>query len=252
MSYTVAVVVPPIPDHDDEAWQALDALIEQQGPAPSVFQTLHDRLTARYPCLCSLPDDQIDDGVWSDGPLWNNFGHRAAVLGMVYSRADEVSPFLIETAISLDLAVFDWTTNQVHRPSGLNGLALTVEDKPQLRAPSLQQVHAAVDALSPKGGPAFLILEGPGEDYAQVAGGDEVFTAEWREYSGEQFRHWVAGLPGRPSGKDIVIPTNAFDVTVKENERLDAAEIKLILTAFAERKGRPAKFTWRDVTDRFA
>jgi hypothetical protein len=252
MSYTVAVVAPPIPADDAEAWQELDALIDQHGPVPGVFRTFHDRLTARYPCLCSLPDDKVDDGVWSDGPLWNNFGRRAAVLGMVYSRVDEVLQYLIESATSLDLAVFDWTTNLVHRPGGLKGMTLTVEEKPVLRAPTMEQVHAAVDSLTPDGGPGFLILDGSCEDYAQVAGGDGAYTAEWREYSSAQFQHWVAGLPGRPSTRDIAIPTNGFQVTVKENERLDAAEVKLILTAFAEGKGRPARFAWRNVTERFA
>jgi len=45
---------------------------------------LHDRLTRRYPCICTLSDDRVDDdGLWSDGPLWNDFGRRflAAVPG---------------------------------------------------------------------------------------------------------------------------------------------------------------------------
>jgi hypothetical protein len=252
MSYTIAVVAPPIPADDGEAWKALHALIDQQGPVPSVFRTLHDRLTLRYPCLSSLPDDQIDDGVWSDGPLWNNFSHRAAVLGMVYSSVEEVLPFVIETATALDLAVFDWATNQVHRSDGLEGLNLTLEDQPVLRAPTIKQVHAAVHALTPRSGPGFLILEGRSQNYAQAAGGDGAYTAEWREYSGQQFRHWVAGVPGRPSKKEIAIPTNGFEVTVRENERLDAGDVKAILTAFADRKERPTHFAWRDITERFA
>jgi hypothetical protein len=252
MSYTVAIVAPPIPARDAEAWDVLDGIIDQQGPVLAVFRTLHDRLTARFPCLCSLPDDQVDDGVWSDGPLWNNFGHRAAVLGFDYRRADVVLPFLIEAATSLDLAVFDWATNQIHRPGGLKSLTLTVEDKPVLRGPTLEQVLTAVDALTPRGGPGFLILEVPGENFVQAAGGNGAYTAEWRESSGGQSRHWVAGVPGQPSKEDIAIPTNGLQVTIKENERLDAADVKLILTAFAECKGRPAKFVWRDITERFA
>ena len=115
MSFNVAIVIPPIPAGDAEAWAALDGLIKQQGPRPAVFQKLHDRLTARYPCMCSVPDDQIDDTVWSDGPLINNFLHRAAILGMSYSRVEEVLPFLIKTANDLGLAVFDWATGIVYR-----------------------------------------------------------------------------------------------------------------------------------------
>lgn len=115
MSYNVAVVAPPLSLDDATAWAALDELIEQSGPRPEVFQKLHDRLTARYPCMSAVPEDQIDDTVWSDGPLINNFGHRAAVLGVRYSRIEEVLPFLVETANALGLAVFDWSTGQVYR-----------------------------------------------------------------------------------------------------------------------------------------
>ena len=116
MSYTVAICTPPVPADDQVVWSQLDGWIEQQGPVPGVFHELIDRLTARYPCLCDLPDDQIDDGVWSDGPLRNNLGHRTAVLGMVYSRVEEVLPFLIETANRLGLVVLDEQTGQMHRP----------------------------------------------------------------------------------------------------------------------------------------
>jgi hypothetical protein len=251
MSYGIAVVASPIPAGDAQAWSELDRLIDDEGPAPAVFRALHDRLTARYPCLSSLPDDQIDDGVWSDGPLWNNFSKRAAVLGISYSRVEEVLPFVIDTATALGLSVFDWPANQIHRADGLKDLTLTVENQRDLRGPTLPQVEAAVDALTPHGGPGFLVLEGAGHNYAQAAGGERAYTAEWREYSGPEFRHWVAGLPGRPAIKETTIPTNGFQVTVKENERLSAADVKAILAAFAQRQDRPAQYVWRDVTERF-
>jgi hypothetical protein len=125
LSYNLAVVIPPISSNDGEAWKMLDALIDEQGPTPSVFQELHDRLTAKYPCMCSVPDDQIDDTVWSDGPLIDNFQHRAAVLGMSYSRVDEVLPFIIETANALGLVVFDWATKSVHRPQSASATKAT-------------------------------------------------------------------------------------------------------------------------------
>jgi hypothetical protein len=91
MSYNIAICIPPVPTDDDEAWKAVDGLIEAKGPAPSLFKLLHDQLTSKYPCICKLPDNRVDeDGVWSDGPLWNDFGHRAAVLGIIYSRVEEV------------------------------------------------------------------------------------------------------------------------------------------------------------------
>ena len=95
----------------------LDSLINEQGAPPPVFRELHDELTARYPCICTLPVDKVDEeGVWSDGPLWNDFGHRAAVLGMIWSRVEEVLPFLVRTANSLGLTVFDWGGPTIYRP----------------------------------------------------------------------------------------------------------------------------------------
>ena len=115
MSYNVAIVIPPVSSNDATAWDEVDELIDQDGPRPTVFQDLHDRLTARYPCMCSVTNDEIDDTVWSDGPLINNFLHRAAVLGISYSRVDEVLPFVIESASKLGLVVFDWGTRTIHR-----------------------------------------------------------------------------------------------------------------------------------------
>lgn len=116
MSYNVAICTSPVPQNDKAAWAALDAFIDEKGPAPQVFKALHDRLTVRYPCICSLREDDVDNGVWSDGPLWNNFGQRAAVLGMVFSRVEEVVPFLVETANELGLIVFDWAGPSIYRP----------------------------------------------------------------------------------------------------------------------------------------
>lgn len=251
MSYDIAIVIPPISADDQEAWDSLDGLIDQVDSAPPVFRTLHDRLTARYPCLTSLSDDENDDGVWSDGPLWNNFGKRAAVLGISFSRVDKVVPFVVESARSLGLLVFDYQTQHVHRPDGFEGVTLTLEERLPFPAPTIEQLNSAVDLLTPDGGPGFLILDGPGEDYAQVAGGDGAYTLEWRQYSEQKFRHHVAGKPGRPANVELAIPTNGFQVTVMENERLDSDDVKTLLTSYVEGKGQPTDYVWRDITERF-
>jgi hypothetical protein len=116
MSYNVAICTPPIPSDDAAAWEVINSLIDAQGAVPQVFKELHDQLTAKYPCICTLSDDEVDEGIWSDGPLWNNFGHRAAVLGMSYSRVEEVLPFLVRTANALGLVVFDWGGPTLYRP----------------------------------------------------------------------------------------------------------------------------------------
>jgi hypothetical protein len=115
LSYNVAVIIPPVPATDPEAWAAVDDLRNQNGPRPAVFQELHDQLTAIYPCMCAVSEDEIDNTVWSDGPLINNFGHRVAFLGISYSRVEEVLPFLVERANALGLTVLDWATQIVYR-----------------------------------------------------------------------------------------------------------------------------------------
>ena len=117
MSYNVAICTPPLPADDAAAWNQIDELINSEGSPPHIFRELHDALTFRFPCISTLPDDTVDElGVWSDGPLWNDFGHRAAVLGIVFSRVEEVLPFLIETALGLGLTVFDWGGPGIFRP----------------------------------------------------------------------------------------------------------------------------------------
>ena len=138
-----------------------------------------------------------------------------------------------------------------HFYSRFDGCTLTVENREPLLAPTLLEVLAAVDSLTPRGGPGFLVLEGTGGDYAQAAGGDGSFMAEWRQHSGQSFRHWIAGLPDHPCSKQIRIPTNGACITVNENETLHAADVKVILDAFVHCKPRPSGFAWREITHQF-
>ena len=89
-----------------------------QGEVPQIFHQLIDRLTARYPCICDLPDEQVDDGAWSDGPLRNNATHAITVLGIASPRVEEVQPFVVETANHLGLVVFDEQEGKIYRPGG--------------------------------------------------------------------------------------------------------------------------------------
>ncbi len=115
MSYTVIIVNAPLPSVDKAAWETVDKLIEEEGTRLEIFQKRHDQLTVKFPCMCSVPDDQIGDTAWNGGTLLHNFLHRAAVLGISYSRVDEVLPFLIKTTNALGLVVFDEQTGTVRR-----------------------------------------------------------------------------------------------------------------------------------------
>jgi hypothetical protein len=66
--------------------------------------------------------------------------------------------------------------------------------------PTLERLLSAVDQLTPYGGPGYLLLEGYEQDYIQVAGGNGMYTVEWRIYQAdESFQHWIVGLPDEPS-----------------------------------------------------
>lgn len=250
MAYDIDVMIPPVPDDDPSAW----ALLQEQGcvagEPPSVFRTFHDRLVARHPCFAALPPDQFDEArnVWADAPLWNNFGATIAMFRILSDRAEEVVPFLVETADRLGLVALDWQTKQIHRGDGLHGLTLTFEGGYPLIAPTRSAIEASVERLTPDGGPGFLLLEHNAGDYVQAGGGNGVFTTEWRAHDETGFRHWVIGRAGPVSPEEILIPGNGRHFVVRAHERLSQADVKTLLTAFADRQPRPPAFGWRDIT----
>jgi hypothetical protein len=142
-------------------------------------------------------------------------------------------------------------TNHTSDTTAIPGLTLTLEGQPDFSSPSAALIEAAVDWLNPSGGPGFLILEHSNGSYAQAGGGKESFTVEWREYKDGDFRHWVAGLPGRDTETNITIPGNGTHFSVRANERLSNENVKAILTAFGADKLRPGDFVWRDITAKF-
>jgi hypothetical protein len=131
----------------------------------------------------------------------------------------------------------------------ISKLTLTLERQRAFKAPSAALVEAAVDWLQPAGGPGFLILEkDEGGNYAQVGGGKDACTVEWREYSDGDFQHWVVGLPSADRETNVEIPGNGTHFPVKANERLSNANVKVILSTFAHGLSRPQEFVWREIT----
>ena len=212
MSYDLAIACSPIADTDASAWHGIDRLIEDKGEPPEILRAFYEAITRRYPCLSMLSDEDGESGVWSSAPLWGEFGTRAAVLPVQFPRADEVVPFVVEMARSLGLTVFDWQTKLVLRADGIEGLELTSEDVAPLKRPALHQIMDAALALTPDGGPGFLVLERAGRDYMQVAGGNGAYTCGWRMYDGNgpRFTHCAIGFSDVVSSADIQIPTNGF------------------------------------------
>lgn len=81
-------------------------------PHPSLLAFISD-VTSRYPDLTELGDDEIDDAVWSDGPLTSNASGPLLYLGIVWSRVDEALPFLVERARAHGLICLDPQSEQV-------------------------------------------------------------------------------------------------------------------------------------------
>jgi len=140
------------------------------------------------------------------------------------------------------------STGHASDTTAIPGLTLTLEGQSGFSSPSAALIEAAVDWLNPSGGPGYLILEHSNGSYAQAGGGKESCTVEWREYQDSDFRHWVAGLPGRDTETNITIPGNGTHFPIKANERLSNENVKVILTVFAAGKSRPGDFVWRDIT----
>ena len=118
MSYNIAIVDFTLPTDFNEACILLNPLTEQDvTEVKPIFQEFHDAVTNIYPCLCSLSDDEIDEGVWCDGPLINNFTVKAPVIGFSLSKAAEALPTVGNLALEIGLSVLDWQSETVYNPT---------------------------------------------------------------------------------------------------------------------------------------
>ena len=140
------------------------------------------------------------------------------------------------------------TTDGQQGVLGYPQLQLILENRLPIRSPRMNQLVAAVDAMTPNGRPGFLILECESRDYCQTEGGLGQFTVEWRQYTGDDFVHWIAGLPSESVGQNVDIQTNGSFVTVRSNEVLSREDALVILTAFLKGNERPSTYSWREMT----
>jgi tetratricopeptide (TPR) repeat protein len=131
----------------------------------------------------------------------------------------------------------------------IKGLEMTIGGRSAVVVSRLDLLNQVVDQMPADGSPCWISLSGPIHDSILVSGGNNVYYAEWEEYSGGEFRTWVAGLPGVPSEKKVSIPTKGYQERVRENECLGPSEVKTILLSFAKGKGRPNQFVWRETTN---
>jgi hypothetical protein len=118
MSFNLAVWEGPRPGTNADALAEFERLYAEYMEGESVAPTARVKafiaaITAKYPDLVDLPDDQVDDGVWSDGPLINNASGPLFYFGIVWSRVEEVAPFVAEVARSEGLVCFDPQSNSL-------------------------------------------------------------------------------------------------------------------------------------------
>ncbi|GAB2899657.1 hypothetical protein ACCI51_18210 [Microbulbifer echini] len=117
MSYNIAVVNFKLPENFEEAVALVNSMTDMDVPEiASIYKEFHDEVTKAFPCLCSLPDDEIDNGVWCDGPLINNFTVKAPVIGFSYSKVEEALPVVGNLALKMGLSVLDWQASKVYNP----------------------------------------------------------------------------------------------------------------------------------------
>ncbi len=122
MSFTVDLIPGGLPEDEKEAWKTLEEMrksyYDDSSQKEDRLIQLHNILTKKYPCLCSYDDDdpEMDNSPWADGPMIDNFASKMGMLAVVYSKVDEVIPFILESALSLGITVVDGQSEKIYRP----------------------------------------------------------------------------------------------------------------------------------------
>ena len=79
---------------------------EPEPPHPAILAYIEE-LTSRYPDLTELPDEDVDESPWADGPLVNNATGPFYYFSMTYSGAEKALEFVAEAAARRGLVCFD-------------------------------------------------------------------------------------------------------------------------------------------------
>ncbi|MEP7300029.1 MAG: hypothetical protein ABI699_00755 [Caldimonas sp.] len=116
MSYVLHIWEHPVPTGVLDADRIHTLLTGQDGSQNPKFLELAKRLTARYPCLTTVGDDE--ESVWSDGPLDGRTDEPIYGIGVQSGSASAVIPFVADAAGALGLTVYDMQAGTVHLPGG--------------------------------------------------------------------------------------------------------------------------------------
>ena len=120
MSYTFAISRKTLPESVLNPCEWINSEVElahseDQNPHDE-FLRLHNTLTDKYPCMCDMDEDDIDECVWSDGPLINNFSKDIAVLGMTNSAASEFGGDIYDMILENGFWIFDYQSSSIYQP----------------------------------------------------------------------------------------------------------------------------------------
>lgn len=120
MSYNIGICEFPIPNNFHKACAVFSSFAhDESNEIHPKYQAFYEAISKIYPCICDLPEDKEDDGVWCDAPLINNFKTKAPIIGFVYSQAEAALPTVIELATKMGLSVLDWQTETIYLAKNL-------------------------------------------------------------------------------------------------------------------------------------
>ena len=110
----------PAPASVEAADQLLSLLHDTSSSQNPKFVQLAQRLTARFPCICSPEAEKLPESkwAWSDGPLDGEAESAVFGLGLNSDMLDKVRPFVVQQAKSLGLNVMDEQAGEVFLADG--------------------------------------------------------------------------------------------------------------------------------------
>jgi len=125
MNHILEVMAVTVPRDERLAWIALASIREQQatGPKAAALVRFHDILVSVYPCQAAYAsyDPAIEECPWAyPGRLLEQVGSQMATLALRSAHLDDVMDFIVITAGTLGLTVFDKQRGQIHRPPTLS------------------------------------------------------------------------------------------------------------------------------------
>lgn len=116
MSYIIHIWEIPVPPTVEEAEALHQQLASQKGPQNPKFIALASKLTACFPGVTSMDDD--DDTVWTDGALDGLTDQPVYGIGVRTDALERVLPVLIRLTRELRLVVYDMQAARLYRPDG--------------------------------------------------------------------------------------------------------------------------------------